>query len=496
MTDPVSGIFRQPFAEQVAAWRLRLQELRPTQAWTDVTPEFHDSGFMVAGATKADLLADLAGAVDKAIAEGRSLDEFRRDFREIVRRRGWHGWTGEGSKKGEAWRTRVIYRTNMSTTYHAGRRAQLLEGGFAFWIYRHGGSREPRIVHLGFDGLALPPDHEFWIWYSTPNGWGCSCYMVGARTRAGIRRMGGDPDKVLPANWRDLDPKTGAPKGIDKGWAYAPGARNDDIMRQIREKAANLPDPLGAALDDIVRRPARPPVEGEDFRAAIAGGGDTAAIDRLVLDSGLAFRAGSGGFQASGYAEIAAHALEVQRRFGLPPLRYFGSSGDYPFQPPLPKQLPTALYDASKRSIAFRPAATDAAWVGRTYDPDPMLDHNRINASVWQAAMEAASEQVRERGSGMAYPGWSVIKTSGGVATHEIAHHLHYQHRYEVDRLVADNAMLGGGWHLLLSSYAGTDAYEFFAEAVTLYMLYGEDQHFRLHPRLLEFLRRMDRGLR
>ena len=85
------GTFRRPFGEQVAAFRLRLADLRPTSRWIDVWQAEHDRAFMVAGALKADLLADLAGAVQKAIEEGTSLEQFRADFREIVARRGWHG---------------------------------------------------------------------------------------------------------------------------------------------------------------------------------------------------------------------------------------------------------------------------------------------------------------------------------------------------------------------------------------------------------------------
>ena len=45
--------------------------------------------FMVAGATKTDLLADLRGAVDKAISEGKSLNWFKTEFKNIVARHGW-----------------------------------------------------------------------------------------------------------------------------------------------------------------------------------------------------------------------------------------------------------------------------------------------------------------------------------------------------------------------------------------------------------------------
>lgn len=242
MPDPIAGVLRKPFAEQIAAFRLRLGDLVPTTRWDDISRQAHDRAFIVAGATKADLLSDLAGAVDKAIAEGTGLEAFRRDFRQIVERHGWHGWTGEDSAAGRAWRTRVIYRTNMSTTYAAGRLAQLREGKFAFWVYRHGASREPRIVHLSWNGLVLAPDHAFWAAHYPPSDWGCSCYVIGARSEAGARRVGGDPGKPLPDNWNKIDPKTGAPVGVGKGWDYAPGATVAHLIPALRDKLDQLPD--------------------------------------------------------------------------------------------------------------------------------------------------------------------------------------------------------------------------------------------------------------
>jgi hypothetical protein len=237
----IGAAFRLPFDEAIAAFRLRLGNLLPTATWTDIWKAQHDRAFVVAGALKAELLADLGAAVDKAVSQGTSLEEFRRDFRRIVIERGWHGWTGEGSAKGEAWRTKVIYRTNLAVSYAAGRRAQLIAGGFEWWVYRHGGSAEPRIRHLGWDGLALPPAHPFWLTHAPPNGWGCSCYVVGARSEAGIRRVGGDPARTLPPDWAVIDPRTGAPVGIDKGWDYAPGATGDETIRSLVPRLSRLP---------------------------------------------------------------------------------------------------------------------------------------------------------------------------------------------------------------------------------------------------------------
>lgn len=259
MTD-FTATFGKPFAQQLAAWRIRLANQVPTSTWQDLWQSQHDRAFVVAGAMKADLLADLAAAVDKAITNGGTLESFRKDFREIVEKNGWHGWAGEGSKKGEAWRTKVIYKTNLATSYAAGRLAQLREGGFAFYVYRHGGSVEPRIQHLAWDGLVLEADHPFWATHAPPNGWGCSCYITGARSREGAKRVGGKPGKELEDGWQAIDPRTGAPAGIDKGWAYAPGSTvSADIIATTVRKARQLPLPLGddlmADVDAISKRP-------------------------------------------------------------------------------------------------------------------------------------------------------------------------------------------------------------------------------------------------
>ncbi|WP_172298335.1 phage minor head protein [Pseudoruegeria sp. HB172150] len=255
MAEPLANVFRKPFPEQIAALRLRLGNLVPTARWTDLWQASHDRAFTVAGAMKADLLKDLADAVEGAISEGKGLEAFRAEFREIVERNGWHGWTGEGTKAGEAWRTRVIYRTNARTSFMAGRYSQLREAGYRYWVYRHGGSLEPRLQHLAWDGLILPADHPFWATHFPPNGWGCSCRVRGARSMAAARRLGGDPDVELGEGWDKALPKTGAPAGIDKGWAYAPGASvTDALIAFVTGKKENLPPELAEVLERAVRK--------------------------------------------------------------------------------------------------------------------------------------------------------------------------------------------------------------------------------------------------
>lgn len=281
-----SGVFRRPFREQVAYFRQKLGRLIPTKRWDDVTGAAHDTGFMVAGAQKADLLADLAAAVDRAIAEGKSLDAFRKDFSAAVERHDWHGWTGEETKAGRAWRTRTIYKTNSYVAYAAGRFAQLTAENWKFWIYQHGGSDDPRHEHLHvFHGLMLPPDHPFWKKFYPPSDWGCSCFVLGANTLTQAKRLGGDPDKVLPDGWDTPDPATGEPDGIGKGWGYAPGASVAGPVSAMAEKVRHWDYQIGKAFFDELP-PAAADAIAEAYRRLPSVADDARRYARRALGDG------------------------------------------------------------------------------------------------------------------------------------------------------------------------------------------------------------------
>lgn len=235
----IDAVLKKPFAEQVAFFRNKLGNLIPTERYDDLKKEQHDSAFMVAGAQKADLLMDLARSIDKAVSQGTGLNAWRKEFQSAVEKHDWHGWTGEGSKAGRAWRTRVIYQTNMQTSYSAGRHAQLTEGGFDYWVYHHNDSVvNPRKQHLAWDGLTLPTDHPFWQTHYPPNGWGCQCYVTGARSFDAAKHQGGNLD-IEP-------PEKGDTTGIHQGWDYAPGASVGNTVSALAKKLPQLNAEIGA----------------------------------------------------------------------------------------------------------------------------------------------------------------------------------------------------------------------------------------------------------
>lgn len=246
MYTELLNIFKLPFAEQEKFFKEKLNI--PTLVWDDLWKAQHAKGFMVAGAYKADLLSDFREAVDKAIEQGTTLETFRKDFDNIVKK---HGWSYNG---GRNWRSEVIYSTNIRSSYAAGRWAQLTDPEqlqvMPYLTYRHGDSRVPRPMHLAWDGITLPADDPWWNTHYVPNGWGCKCRVIGATrseyAKAKVTGKGGAPPSPI-------DPKTGEPVGIDKGWGFNVGKAAKEETHQILESAlGRLPKDLGQKLKDEI----------------------------------------------------------------------------------------------------------------------------------------------------------------------------------------------------------------------------------------------------
>lgn len=226
---PSAEYLNQPFEAAIQFFLAKLGI--GTESWAEMWQEAHDEAFAVAGAMEKDLLDDLRKAVGKAISQGTTLETFRADFRDIVNR---HGWTYKGD---EAWRSAVIFNTNLSTAYHAGHYEHMLDPDVLkarpYWRYVRSSSRNPRKDHMQWYDLVLPADDPFWLTHAPPNGWGCKCGIVNAserevaRWRKEIPNLSTKRPKIKTYDWKN--PATGkvekVPEGIDPGWAYRPGGK-------------------------------------------------------------------------------------------------------------------------------------------------------------------------------------------------------------------------------------------------------------------------------
>ncbi|MDP3875859.1 MAG: phage minor head protein [Methylobacter sp.] len=244
------GKFNLPFQEQINFFRQKLN--LPTEAYDDILKAAHDRAFVVAGATKADLLNDLREAVDKAIADGKSIHWFRKEFAAIVQKQGWEGWTGSDTQAGRDWRTRVIYNTNIMSSYSAGRYAQLTDPDLLkarpYWKYIHNDTvANPRPLHLSWNGKVLHHSDPWWKVHYPPNGWGCRCRVTAVRAS----EFKGDKapnDGTYTKTDREGVTHT-VPKGIDYGWDYAPGAsRTTPLKDLIDQKLIRFPAEIGAGM--------------------------------------------------------------------------------------------------------------------------------------------------------------------------------------------------------------------------------------------------------
>ena len=249
------GSFKLPFQEQIDYLQQKLD--LPTQHWDDIKGAGHDRAFIVAGATKADLLSDFHTAVNQAIAEGQSIGWFKKEFESIVQKHGWEGWTGSDTKAGRDWRARVIYNTNMRASYAAGRYAQLTDPELLkarpYWKYIHNDTvAHPRPLHQSWSGTVLPHDDAFWSTHFPPNGFGCRC-RVTAVTASDYKGLPAPDD----GTYTKVD-RTGVahtlPKGVDYGWDYTPGAGVAKSFKQIiDDKLIRLPAPVGSAMMDFLK---------------------------------------------------------------------------------------------------------------------------------------------------------------------------------------------------------------------------------------------------
>lgn len=234
-----------PFEEAIRYFRDKVK--LPTETWTDIWQGMHSRAFVVAGATKNELLSDFYTAIDRALQEGTTIADFRKAFDETVARNGW-------SYKGErGWRTGVIFDTNMRTAYAAGNYRQMMAVREArpYWRYLGGLSETPRQLHLKWSGTVLRYDDPWWDTHYPPNDWGCKCEVtshpqdeIDALKKEGVQISTERPNNGT-YQWTDKQGNTHTiPNGIGPGWAYNPGKAawgetlSEDVMNAWREQGA------------------------------------------------------------------------------------------------------------------------------------------------------------------------------------------------------------------------------------------------------------------
>lgn len=171
--------FKQGSYKQAVAY-FRQKINLPTKRWDDLEGAMHTRAFVVAGAMREDILLDFRKAVESAISNGESLQDFRDRFYNIASK--WRESDpsfDEKMKKPKygAWRSKVIYQTNMLTAAAAAqeRQARAMPDVFTHAKYVCMMLPTSREQHQKWNGIVLPVKDPWWEKHSPPNGFGCLC---------------------------------------------------------------------------------------------------------------------------------------------------------------------------------------------------------------------------------------------------------------------------------------------------------------------------------
>ena len=198
----------------------------PSENWDDLKQGEHSHAFTVAHSLTADILNDIFGAVNEALKSGQSFKDFKKNIKPILKQKGWYGGNNDIPKKQKNsylnWRLKIIYKTNMSTSYQAGRyrKMERLTDSRPYWVYSAVMDERTRKEHMLLNDKCFRYDDPFWDSHFPPNGWGCRCTVYSVTENQANRdydvTTSNDDGTIdgLNVNWEQFCPEE---------WRYNPG---------------------------------------------------------------------------------------------------------------------------------------------------------------------------------------------------------------------------------------------------------------------------------
>ena len=169
----------------------------------DIWLEDHAVAFTVAKMMSEDLLQDTQKALVRALQQGKSFHQFKKELKPYLMSKGWWGQQymidpKDGEKKlvqlGSTRRLKLIFETNIRTAQAKGLWERIWKNRdfFPYLEYIESTSDSQREQHLEFVGLILPVEHPFWDKNFPPNGYNCKCSVLALTKKDAIAKKGED----------------------------------------------------------------------------------------------------------------------------------------------------------------------------------------------------------------------------------------------------------------------------------------------------------------
>lgn len=256
---------------------LRKKGYKTSFDYQEVQREEHVYNFTVAKATRLDILQDIREGVDKALAEGTTLESFKKNLRPILQEKGWWGKqmmvdpkTGEEKlvQLGSSRRLAIIFDTNLRMAYAAGRWEGIQSSKrlrpYLRYISVLDGRTRPQ--HRAWHDVVKLADDPWWDTHYPPNGWRCRC-SVQQLSERDLKRRGLEVTTTTPDGppRSYVDKRTGEVRrispGIDPGFDYNVGKAR---MKSLTPPPLDGPLPAPFLGDPIAASPPPPrPVSQE-----------------------------------------------------------------------------------------------------------------------------------------------------------------------------------------------------------------------------------------
>jgi SPP1 gp7 family putative phage head morphogenesis protein len=149
------------FEEAIRAFRARV--VMPDDEFENLLETERRKAFTVAAFTQARAVQEIADALERAIADGTTLEDFKADV---------------GGKLAEAWggddapRVEALFRTNVMQAYNDGRAEVLsdpeVKKARPYWRFDAVGDNRTSDICDALDGTVKPADDPYWRTHTPP----------------------------------------------------------------------------------------------------------------------------------------------------------------------------------------------------------------------------------------------------------------------------------------------------------------------------------------